>query len=54
MNTPIKNFELYNQSEIARRAGVSQSYVSRLLRGKVQNKKVLERIKRIISEREAA
>jgi len=54
MNTPIKNFEIYNQSELARRVGVSQSYVSRLLRGKVQNKKIVERIKRIISEREAA
>lgn len=50
----IKSYELYNKSEISRNINVSQSYISRLLRGKVKNRRVLEKIVHFINSKKAA
>ena len=48
--SPIKNFDLYNQSLISRKIGVSQSYISRVMRGLTKNDKVLRKIINVINE----
>ena len=51
---PIKNYKLYNQSEISRSLGISQCYISRVMRGKAKNKRVLELILKVIEPNRAA
>lgn len=51
---PIKNYKLYNQSLIAKQIGISQSYVSRVMRGITKNDKVLKRILAVINSNNIA
>lgn len=48
---PIKNLKLINQSEIARKLGISVSYVNMILHGKRKSDKYEKAIKELI-ERE--
>ena len=51
---PIKNHRMYNKSEIAKEINLSQSYVSRVMRGKVNNQAVLNRILLLINNKQKA
>ncbi len=45
----LKNGKLVNKSEIARRIGISRSYVSLLISGKRKSKKYEKAIRKIIN-----
>lgn len=51
---PIKNHKLYNKSEIAKKIKISQSYVSRVMRGKTRNAAVLQKILALINSKAEA
>jgi predicted transcriptional regulator len=53
MKSPIIEYKL-TQSDLAKAICCSQSYVSRLLRGKVKNQKKLQELKAIIKQKKAA
>lgn len=45
---PFKNLKIINQSEIARRLGISKSYVNLILHGKRKSPKYEKAIKELI------
>ncbi|APF20365.1 hypothetical protein Calab_1485 [Caldithrix abyssi DSM 13497] len=47
---PIKNLTLINQSEIARKLGISKAYVNMILHGKRKSDKYEQAIKELINK----